>query len=328
MRLLVIHTHPLDRLGGAELSLRSYMSAAPSGVTIDVALPEDFVELNNYDVVVLANLRPDGGPGEEAECRAARQWIKRLKGYRGYVIRLEHDIHPCPYRDARCFQGDVPVRQDCKRRSPIRKTFEQLYNLCDTVIFRSPLHRRVINQMIRIKRLRQVDVNSPVDFDLFQSVTPFEQRKHAALITGDSIRVAPDAEALAAAEGYSVEYLDHLSVPYEQMPELLNQYQAVVVAPVMLHASGRLAIEALACGCRVITNDRVGTMSWADPLEAARVANRTFWEVIADRPNRPNPRRFMGMNYWKHFSNPWKPDDPACIQFFKSFGKYIGGRRA
>lgn len=292
MRLLVIHTHPLDRLGGAELSLRSYVAAAPPGVGIDTALPEDFVELENYDVVVLANLRPDGGPGEEVECRAARQWIKRLKGYRGYVIRLEHDIHPCPYRDARCFQGEVLQEQACDRKSPIRRTFEQLYNLCDTIIFRSPMHRRVINQMIRINGPRQVEVNAPVDFDLFRSVTPFEQRKHAALITGDPIRVAPDAASLAEAEGYPVEFVDYLSVPYEQMPERLNQYQAVVVAPVMLHASGRLAIEALACGCRVITNDRVGAMSWPDPLESSRTANDDFWNAVLKRPARPNPRRF------------------------------------
>lgn len=299
VRILMVHAHSIDRLGGAELSLRSYMAAAPSGVTVDFALPEDSVELRDYDVVILANLRPDGGPGEEAECRAARLWVRHLKGYRGYVIRLEHDIHPCPYRDARCFDGDVPVRQDCKRRSPIRKTFEKLYNLCDTVIFRSPLHRRVINQMIRIKRLRQVDVNAPVDFDLFRSVTPFEQRKHAALITGDPIRVAPDAEALAAAKGYPVERLDYLSVPYEQMPEILNQYQAVVVAPVMLHAAGRLAIEALACGCEVIANNRVGALSWPDPLGAARVADQAFWEAVLHRPARPNPRRLLVWGFLK-----------------------------
>lgn len=274
------------------MSLRSYMDSAPDGVEVDTALPEDSVSLKGYDGVVLANLRPDGGPGEEAECRAAQQWISRLNGYAGTVIRLEHDIHPCPYRDARCFQGDVLLRQDCKRNSPIRKTFERLYNRCDIIIFRSPLHRRVINQMIRIKGVRQVEVNSPVDFEQFRSITPFEQRKHAALITGDPIRVAADAEALAEAEGYPVEFLDYLSVPYEKMPEILNRYQAVVLAPVMLHSSGRLALEALACGCKVIANDRVGALSWPDPLAASRDANAAFWAVIADRPARPNPRRF------------------------------------
>lgn len=297
MRLLIIHVKSINALGGAELSLKSYVGSAPEGVIVDTAFPDDPVDPANYDVVVLANLRPDDGPGEEAECRAARQWIRRLKGYRGYVIRLEHDIHPCPYRDARCFDDDVPVRQDCKRRSPIRKTFEKLYNLCDTVIFRSPLHRRVINQMISIKTPHQVDVNAPVDFDLFRSVTPFEQRKHAALITGDPIRVAPTAEALATAKGYPVEWLDYLSVPYEQMPEILNRYQAVVVAPVMLHASGRLAIEALACGCKVITNDRVGAMSYPDPVAASRKSDELFWQVIRERPDRPNPRR-VGRKGW------------------------------
>ncbi len=309
MRLLLVHTHPIDRLGGAELSLRSYLDAAPAGVTVDTALPEESVSLADYDVVVLANLRPDGGPGEEAECRPAQLWIERLKGYTGFVIRLEHDIHPCPYRDARCFQGDLLLRQDCKRRSPIRKIFERLYNRCDTIIFRSPLHRRVINQIIRIDGPQQVDVNSPVDLDRFRSITPFEKRKHAALITGDPIRVAADAEALAEAEGYPAEFLDYLSVPYEKMPEILNQYQAVVVAPVMLHASGRLAIEAMACGCKVIANDRVGALSWPDPLGSSRSANDDFWKAVLDRPARPNSRRFTGCHIWWRFSNPWKNRD-------------------
>jgi glycosyltransferase involved in cell wall biosynthesis len=304
MRILLVHTHPLDRLGGAELSLQSYVAAAPDGVTVDVVLPDEPVVLDDYEGVVLANLRPDGGPGEEAECRPARQWMERLKGYAGLVVRLEHDIHPCPYRDARCFEGEVAVRQDCKRRSPIRKTYERLYNLCDIIIFRSPMHRRVINQMIRINGPRQVDVNAPVDLNRFRSVTPFEERKHAALISGDPIRVAADAEALAAAQGYPVEFLDYLSVPHEQMPEVFNRYQAVVVAPVMLHASGRLAIEALACGCKVITNNRVGAMSWPDPLESSRRANEDFWKGIEHRPLHPNPRRFKvgifkGKTQWK-----------------------------
>jgi len=157
--------------------------------------------------------------------------------------------------------------------------------------------------MIQIHGPRQVEVGCPVDFDRFQSITPFEERKHAALILGDAIRVAPEAEALAEAEGYPVEHVEYLSVPYEKMPELLNCYQAVVVAPVMLHASGRLVFEAMACGCKVITNDRVGAMSLPDPLAASRGADAAFWAVIADRPERPNPRRFTGRHVWKRFSS-------------------------
>jgi len=55
----------------------------------------------------------------------------------------------------------------------------------------------------------------------------------------------------------------------------------------------------MACGCKVITNDRVGAMSLPDPLAASRGADAAFWAVIADRPERSNPRRFTGKYFWK-----------------------------
>jgi glycosyltransferase involved in cell wall biosynthesis len=291
MRLLLIHSCPLDRLGGAELSLRDHVAAAPPGVTVDVALPDAPVDLKKYDTVVLSNLRPFGGLGEAAEYLWAQQWIDRLRGYRGYVIKLEHDVHPCTYRDARCINFDNIGQRACDCTSPIRRTFEELYNLCDAIIFLSPLHRRVINRIIHIKTRRQYDIATPVDFNRFRSIIPFNERKHAALITGDALRVAPEAVALAEAQGYPVERVEYLSVPYEEMPELLNRYQAVVVAPVMLHAFGRLVAEAMACGCQVITNNRVGAMSYLDPIAASRNSNADFWRVVARRPLWPNPRR-------------------------------------
>jgi MoaA/NifB/PqqE/SkfB family radical SAM enzyme len=147
--------------------------------------------------------------------------------------------------------------------------------------------------MIRIKGARQADIASPIDVGRFRPLVPFEKRRHAALITGDAVRVAADAEDLALAAGYPVEFMDYLSAPYEQMPEILNRYQAVVVAPRMLHAFGRLAAEALACGCRVITNERVGAMSYDDPVGAAKESTDRFWEWVLDRPARPNRRRLI-----------------------------------
>ncbi len=292
-RLLLVHSQPIECLGGAELSLQNHVASAPPRVGVDVILPDDPVSLENYDTVVLSNLRPSGGLGEEAEYGWAQQWIENLRGYRGYVIKLEHDAHPCTYRDARCINFDCIEERACDCTSSIPRAFEALYNLCDALIFLSPLHRQVINQMIDIKIRRQYDIACPVDFDRFRVITPFAERKHAALITGDALRVALEAEDLAAAAGYPVEHVGYLSVPYDEMPALLNQYQAVVVAPAMLHAFGRLVSEAMACGCEVITNNRVGAMSYRDPVAASRKSNKAFWRVVNRRPLWPNHRRFI-----------------------------------
>ncbi len=299
MRLLLIHAHNLDKLGGAELSLREHLAAAPPNIEIDVALPDDPVALDNYDTLILANLRPSGGLGAKEEYRWARLWSRRIKGYRGYVIKSERDVHPCGHRDGRCIQTQPLVRLNCDCSPAISKAFATLYNLCDTIQFLSPLQRSAINRLITIDAPRQYEVASPVNFDHFRSFTPFDQRRHAALITGDTTRVASNAAELAESEGYPIDNLEYLSVAYDNMPDLLNQYKAVVVAPTMLHGFGRLAVEALACGCQVITNNRVGAMSWDDPIVASQNANHDFWAMVNDRPTLPNQRRLNPMAFWR-----------------------------
>ncbi|MEJ2040361.1 MAG: hypothetical protein P8X55_15755 [Desulfosarcinaceae bacterium] len=298
MRLILIHAKPLDELGGAELSLKAHLAAAPSTVTVDTALPDDPIPLEDYDTLILANLRPSGGLGRREEYRWASLWASRLRGYRGYAIKSERDIHPCGHRDGRCIQTDPLTRISCDCSRKIPGAFEKLYNLCDAIQFLSPLHRSAINQLVRITPL-QYEIACPIDLTRFRSITPFDQRKQTALLMGDAGRVSPEAVTLAEAKGYPVERVDYLSVPYEAMPGLLNQYQAVVVAPRMLHGFGRLAVESLACGCQVITNNRVGAMSWPDPLAASQAANAAFWEMVTRRPPSPNPRRFRSMAFWR-----------------------------
>lgn len=301
MRILLVHARRLQELGGAEISLSMHVSSAPAGVTVDTALPEDPCELDRYDAVILANLRPTAETGGAAgavkqwvwnaldrsafqgltlrrELAAARDWLRRLEKYRGRVIRSERDVHPCAYRTGACVAVDPVRREPCGCSDAAARVFEELYNRCDVVQFLSPLHREAVNALVRI-RVPQVEIAPPLDFARFRSVTPWEERPSRALITGDAIRVAGTAEERARAAGFAVERREYLATPYADMPALLNGYQAVVLDPVMLHAFGRLAAEALACGCRVIASGRVGAYSWPDPLAACREANARFWEM-------------------------------------------------
>lgn len=292
-RVLLVHSAPIDSLGGAELSLKSAISEIPSQFEIDAILPEEPVSLDNYDTVITSNLRPSGGLGEAAEYKWAALWTNRLKWYSGYVIRMEHDVHPCTYRDGNCIDIANNYQSSCNCSSPIPKAFEKLYNISDAIMFLSPLHRRVINQIIKIKVKRQYDIGVPVDFDTFTNQRPFDDRKHMALVIGDEIRISPETFSLAEQAGYPVEHIDYLTIPYAEMPKLLNEYKAVIVAPKMLHAFGRLVTEAMACGCQVLTNNRVGALSFEDPIHACQVSNDVFWNVVGKRPLMPNYRRFL-----------------------------------
>jgi hypothetical protein len=66
-------------------------------------------------------------------------------------------------------------------------------------------------------------------------------------------RVAESAETRGRAAGFEPARLRDASLPYERMRALYNEYQGVVVDPVLFHASGRAVVEAMACGRRVLT---------------------------------------------------------------------------
>jgi hypothetical protein len=279
-------------------------------------LPDSRVDLSQFEAVILANLRPVAPPPKatahhsakdrvwkwlvgspfkslafRSEIMWAERWYRKLANYRGYVIKSERDVHPCTYRDGRCIATSPVSHKKCGCGDSVPKAFERLYNICDAVQFLSPLHREAINCIVKVG-VPQFEIAPPLDLERFRNYTPLARRKRAALITGDKIRVSPAAERRARENGYDVERIDYLAVPHERMPEILNQYQAVVVDPVMLHAFGRLAAEALACGCHVLASSRVGAMSWPDPIEACRQSNRKFWEMVTNVPQQKNPRRF------------------------------------
>jgi hypothetical protein len=319
MRALMVHSSPLSSLGGAEISLREHLKHRPDDVSVDVALPDQPVDLNGYDVLILANLRPvapqsnghvltvkkwvweriNRSPFQmialQSEVAWAEAWCERIQGYRGYVIKTERDIHPCVRRDAQCIDAATMQRTECGATRRVAQVFERLYNLCDAVQFLSPLHRRAVNMIVNIG-VSQYEIAPPLDEELFRNYTPVEQRMDAALMLADDIRSSPAAERRARDAGFRLERRKYLSVPYVEMPALLNRYRAVVVDPVMLHGFGRLAAEALACGCRLIASERVGAISWPDPLEACRQSNVRFWEMVMNRPARPNPRRLRPAN--------------------------------
>jgi hypothetical protein len=277
--VLLVHARPLDQSGGAEISLGQHVAHAPPGVQVDIIAPTDEPMLSAYDAVVLANVRPHGAASDEEKVACIARWAERLERYAGRSIKSERDAHPCAKRDASCVEVDPIRRVPCDCSPDIPLAVERLYNACSGVQFVSPAQRKVINQIVAI-RTRQFVVASPIDFSRFRNVVPYERRRRAALIFGDGKRVAATAEDRARAGGFEPVRMVDRSVPYERMPVLYNEYQAVVVDPVLFHASGRAVVEAMACGCRVIAGPRVGFTSFRDPCRASRLADVAFWRMV------------------------------------------------
>jgi glycosyltransferase involved in cell wall biosynthesis len=279
--VLIVHAQPIDLPGGAELSLTHYINHAPANIRVHSILPDERIELANYDAVIIANLRPNGGLGEDAEYAWADAWSARLRRYRGFAIRQEHDTHPCTYRDARCFRFNPLIKLKCECNFKITGAFERLYNACSAVQFVSPMQQALINLLIDIET-EQVTIAPPVDLSRFTNRVPFNEREPTALIFSDPLRTSSGATVLAEQHGFTVKTVDYLSVPYEEMPATLNSVRAVVLHPTLFHACPRLAIEAEACGCKVLTNELVGSTSWPDPVAASRQSNEKFWSLVQD----------------------------------------------
>ena len=278
-RVLFVHWGLESLKGGAEHSLQHHIRHAPRSVEVCAIAPDQECDIDAYDAVVLGNLRPFGGNGAESEVMWILRWATLLQSYRGFSLRSERDVHPCTFRDGRCLVGDLLERKPCCCTHTQRDCCELLYNACSAVQLLSPAHQTAINQLIDIKS-RQYLIGSPIDLELFQNVVPRAERPAKALIIGDDLRVAETADQRAIDAGYQPERIEYLSVPFPEMPALYNRYQAVVVDPVVLHAYGRVAVEALACGCRVLASKRVGALSWPDPIQASREANQKFWELV------------------------------------------------
>jgi glycosyltransferase involved in cell wall biosynthesis len=75
----------------------------------------------------------------------------------------------------------------------------------------------------------------------------------------------------------------HGSVPYDQIPKLMNRAKNFVFLPRWPEPQGRVVIEAALCGCNLITNDRVGATSF--PFDISKPENfmnstQELWEEI------------------------------------------------
>ncbi len=281
-RLLVVHARPSASRGGAELNLDLSLADPPPPWRVEIVAPDADPDIKPYDAIVIANIRPPGGAGERAEYQWAETWTRRLERFGGIVIRSEHDIHPCAMRDGRCIGGDPLRRDPCSCGRAITNAFQNLFDRADAVRTLSPGHREVIGKLVAV-RGREYVIASPVDFTAFAPRTPVTERAPVALAFADAVRHTDEqARELARQAGLALEVVPYLSVPQSQMPALLNSVRAVVMAPVAYHAFGRLAVEALACGCQVLTNGRVGAFTWPDPVAAARRARSDFWAMIQE----------------------------------------------
>jgi len=170
-------------------------------------------------------------------------------------------------------------------------------------MFKSPFHREnVYGKWPEAKEVPGKAVYAtPIDLDMFH---PGKKTK-GTIWLGNYVPEKGVREAVAWAEengevvdffGFGDAFMFRICspwvrfypvLPYEEVPGILRQYKKLVFLPKYPEAAGRVIVEALLSGCKVITNDMIGFKSfnwWSDDPETLRKALREregdFWGTV------------------------------------------------
>lgn len=243
-------------LGGAELTMREFATAAPDGVEVVGA---DCIE--SAEAVVIGNCVTYGP-----------ELIEQLHGKR--VVRYHNDLSRHEHRD-------------------LREWLERPANGVVNV-FTSPLHdqryggpcQAIIPPAIDLDRFRptrQVRRNTErvgaVTVGAFQN-----PGKGGHLIAEWAARNEPVVAygtGQFAPQGPAVDFRGPLAP--ERVPQVLWQHETFVHLPSAVEPFGRAVVEAWAAGCKLVVNRLVGAGWWIENQpERLETAARDFWALVLD----------------------------------------------
>jgi glycosyltransferase involved in cell wall biosynthesis len=271
-RIAWIQDNAIDWKGGAEFSARQVMAVGEQcGFHIEMMTPAGFSSdvLANADLIVLNNLWHFSG--EQMRAILAVLFERRVP-----YVKYEHD-----HREL--------TRPEFSRR---------LFERAAANVFLSPLHRD--NHRENLGATGEC-IPLAIDVDAYRPAPGVERIPGTALVcnvrtikTWDRLKeyVSSHPEIMFSVlatnnviQGKNVKMLP--PAPPEKMPELYSAHEFLVHLPDAWCAGERVVLEAALCGCKVVTNERVGHASWgwdladAEPLrERLADAPYEFWRLI------------------------------------------------
>lgn len=234
------------------------------------------------DVFVLANLRNS----PHLRQRIPERVIDRALGTGRAVVLENAWVDVCPL--------DLPCQGDPERcpASCDRSYGRRLFSRAMGAVFVSPMHRDLTARVLRIELPPSVIAHPMVDpatfrllglerdIDVLYVGAINEAKGYYELIE----EFGPDRLTLAGPN-----YLGHPvvgtylgEVPNQQLPGLYNRARTFAHLPRWVEPQGRTVTEASLCGCELITNERVGAMSFpkrhlTDP-DVVSTHPRLFWD--------------------------------------------------
>lgn len=240
----------------------------PERLLVDIADNRPFIHMSNayVDVCNLGHLPCSGAWKPNCEHKSP--------------VRIVHNL---ALRDLgrNCFSMDPLVRKLFSR---------SLLN-----IYLSPLHQKTIETILGDDKGAASHVIKPtIDSTMFFNRQLIRDIDYLFVgVIGEAKGLAAMRERFRDADIHFVgkvssgEKLDfgayHGSIPYAQIPELMNRAKNFVFLPRWPEPQGRVVVEAALCGCNLITNQNVGATSFSfDLSNPANFANaeEEFWSSI------------------------------------------------
>ena len=270
MKVGVIKDIREDAPGGAELSLSTLLDNAPEGVEIVTSRYEQ--EVNGVDVWIVGNCASFSADRLVPIIRSAPV-VKRVADY------WEH--------------GDRVLR-------------DWLLTYSEKLIFSSPIHYTDFYAQDMVHDQRKVEViPPPVDIAPFvaaREAMPQSDRKNtcwigqmknpqqkgvmAAVRWAQRCQTSVDFYGENAPELVGVgDYVKSFpAIPYSAVPQFMARYERFLFLPQCKEPFGRTIIEALAAGCKVVTNAVPGCMWYleTDMPQKIDTATADFWKVVTD----------------------------------------------
>ena len=130
-------------------------------------------------------------------------------------------------------------------------------SMSDAIIYNQKEH---LKNIITIKEVRKEYHPNTVDTDHFYPL--HKKRKGSLTIISNNLNKEKTLEGLKEFSDLKIIDKQEKKIPYEEMPNLLNQYETYVDYKVtdfgmLLKALSRTALEALACGCKVYHDGKI-----------------------------------------------------------------------
>ena len=275
---------------GAETSIKQRLKVKPKTLDVDFIIPDDVIEFEKYDAFILENI-----------VMFKPEILGNIIGKKPY-IKVEHDFNYCPYRNQiQCRVCEIPCPVQ------VNPQMKMLYENAKLIIAASPVHMKFQQDQLKGWNVNYT-YNLPYTYK--KSDIPnvkVERKKKTVAYLGtmkafkgiyEIINLAsrkPDYHFdLAGRHGTikgglppNVSYVGEVDDKWKY----LAQHEYFIHVPRNPDPCPGTIIEAILMGCKIISNDFAGTLSYTlktkeQWLQALEQAGPRFWKLVTETFNK------------------------------------------